>query len=85
MVSSLLQDITRLQFISKRYSNVDHHKFCIDKIGRDSGPEEDEQSNNEESEEENQLRALQFETKLKQYIIPELQTAKHRERFELMN
>jgi hypothetical protein len=64
-VSSLLQDITRLQFISKRYTNIDHHKFCIDKVGRDSGPEEDDHSNNEDSEEENGLRAQEFETKLK--------------------
>ena len=42
VVRSLLQEITRLQFISKRYTNVDHYKFCVEKVGRDLGPEEDE-------------------------------------------
>ena len=71
VVSSLLEDITKLQFISKRYTNNDHGKFCMDKVGKDSGPEEDDQSGNEESEEENEMKVQQFETRLKKYIIPE--------------
>lgn len=46
IVASLLADPTRLQFISKRYTNMDHDKFCMDKAGKDSGPE-DEQSGEE--------------------------------------
>lgn len=83
IVSSLLSEITRLQFISKRYTNSDHLKFCIDKAGRDSGPE-DEEASAEESEDEVQDKAEHFQDQLSKYIIPELQTLKHRERYEFM-
>lgn len=42
---------------------MDHYKFCMDKVGKDSGPE-DEQSG-EEGEEPVENIAQKFEEKLK--------------------
>jgi hypothetical protein len=42
VVENLLSKITKQQFIRKKYTNTDHPKFCIDKYGKDSGPEDDD-------------------------------------------
>ena len=53
VVENLLSKITRQQFIRKKYTNQDHSKFCIDKSGKDSGPEDDEEGNINSSDNEN--------------------------------
>lgn len=42
VVENLCEKNTRQQFICKQFTNADHEKFCVEKYGKESGPDEDE-------------------------------------------